>query len=233
MAYTWDVAKPADSDNISIGAAQIRTDKISLDTFFKEFSNWPTDGYLKEGSARIFYDLIVNKPSPAKEGRMFYGSDSLALEVDTGSTWKLYAMPVCVFYLVEVLRVAANIVRMLINDAAWADVAAAVDVMADPKMIYASGKSYGATPTAQLWVIGLVGTGAAGKVRLYDITAGAAVTGSECDVNTADTKFHLYSSAAFNLAVADHQYKVQAYKVSGAADYFSLNQVMLRVTPSN
>lgn len=229
--YTWDVAKPADGDNISIGGIQIRADKVTLAAALADLTNWPNNPLgMNEGTARATYDTYANIPVAATEGKMFKASDKRGFWLDTGSAWIMagylsgFAIPLVDYW---------NDHVYLIDAAAYASLPSSATLFSDAQTINTAADAYGAAPKAKLRIVAKVAHASAeGKVRLRDNTAGAAVAGSEVTLAYTDGFIHIYESSEFALNIGAHSYQIQAYKSAGATgEDYGLCSITLLVIP--
>jgi len=87
---TWNESKPADSDQISQGAGEIRQLKVDIRERMDNEHVWSatgdnTDGKHLEGSARITTDTVA--PTNVDDGRLFYDTANKLLKVANGSAF--------------------------------------------------------------------------------------------------------------------------------------------------
>lgn len=233
--YSWDVAKPADGDNISIGAGQIRTDKVTVRDALQDFTDFPNNPTaLLEGAARITHATMASRPAAAVEGKAFCPSDERIIQVDSGSAWltRGYCGPMTRKMLDYIMRETGD-VGWNVDATSWATINSELYLLADAINIDTSNNALGDAPKARLVVVGkLIDAAAVLGVRLYNSSLASDVAGSSVALTYSDAFVHRYLSAEFSLDLGDYNYKLQAQRTGGTAAQSAIMDVLLELIPA-
>lgn len=204
--WTWDVGKPDGTEDPGTIDDIIRAQiKAVLLEFFQGFSNFPTSALLKEGTARITADVAASLPGAANEGEMYYATDTGRLYVWASGAW------------VDIPFGARHVVLPLVSGLSHI-VAGTAGVWKDvPVVLMEAGRI---TYWFSTWTVGHgvwfdpahYPSGAQGwlrgvtyplsqpiDLRLWNVTGGVAVAGSEVIGANTGTVCSLRSGAPFAL----------------------------------
>ena len=237
--WPWDTTKPDGSEDPGTLDDILRTQfKVPLDEFFKSFSNFPTDGKLLEGTARITVDVAANLPASGDEGQLFYATDTLRLYLWDGSAWVDIPLGA---RRVEVALFGGGYIPVG-TGGAWRDLPycvmsglALAETQIWPNWEAGQGIRYHRDhypSTAQHFLRGLVfGHKRSVDLRLWDVTANAAVAGSEVIGTSAINVESLRTPtlASFDMAGGDRLLRAQVRQSNAAGSLGYVFQVSLEI----
>jgi len=237
--WTWDTTKPDGSEDPGTIDDILRTQfKVPLDEFFKTFSDFPTTGKLLEGTARITVDVAANLPATGDEGQVFYATDTARLYVWDGSAWLEIRLGT---RRVEILLFGGGYLGIG-TGGAWRDLPYCVmsGLMLGETQIYpewepGQGIRYHRDhypSTAQHMLRGLVfGHKRSVDLRLWDVTANAAVAGSEV-IGTSAIKVESLRTpmpTSFDMGPGERLLRAQVRQSTAAGSLGYVFQVSLEI----
>lgn len=227
--WTWVTTDPTGAEAPGTIDDIIRAMKVTLDEFFKTFSNFPTNGTLKAGTALVITDLYANIPAAGTDGRLFIATDTGRMYYDNGASWVLIGS-----------GSSKAVIPIYMGGGGSEDgdftTTSYVDMPNDPSHhAWASGE--GVTITTTDWPATATYTlrtivetaNAPATVRLWDATANAAVTGSETTGAGTDCTEEIVSGS-LTLSAGSHALRLQAKKGSSATSTNHIMQAVIEVT---
>jgi hypothetical protein len=90
---TWDVTKPADSRNVSLGPADIRELKTDMQTALQVEHNFPVAADTPVTCHKIPHGNTASRPAAGNANRWFYNTTTQTIQRDTGSGWEDIVAP--------------------------------------------------------------------------------------------------------------------------------------------